>query len=85
MQGSSLNGKEEENFSLSAIGKNSKKGGAKQKRGKKKDLSRVRCYACNAFGHYAGQFPNKKRGKQEKEEQVARVAKIESFTAKFEK
>ena len=45
----------------------------------------MKCYACNAFGHYAGQFPNKKRGKQEKEEQVAPVAKIENFTAKFEK
>ena len=69
---------------MSAIGKNSKKGGAKQKRGEKKDLSKVRCYACNAFGHYAGQCLNKNRGKQE-EEQVAPVAKIKSFTTKFEK
>ena len=58
----------------------------KQQRGeRKKELSRVRCYACNAFGNYVGQFPNKKRGKQEKEERVAHVAKIKSFTAKFEK
>ena len=53
---------------LSATGKKSKKGGAKQQRGEqKRDLSRVGRYACNAFGHYAGQCPNKKRGKQEEE------------------
>ena len=74
---------------MSTTGKKSKKspkGGAKQQRVElKKDPSRVRCYACNAFGHYAGQCLNKKRGKQEKEEQVAPVAKIKSFTTKFEK
>ena len=41
MQGSSLNGKEEENFSLSTIGKNSKKGGARGKKGPKQ--SEVLC------------------------------------------
>ena len=72
MQGSLSNGKEEEeNVALSTTCKKSKKGpkgGAKQQRGEqKKDLSRVRGYACNAFGHYVGQCPNKKRGKQEEE------------------
>ena len=57
----------------------------KQQRGEqKKDERRVRCYACNEFGHYDGQCPNKKRGKQEMEEQVAATAKIESFAAKFD-
>ena len=36
-----------------------KKGNGKMKFGK--DLSRFRCYACNQFGHYAGQCPNKKK------------------------
>ena len=90
MQCNSSNGKEEEeNVALSATGKKFKKGPkgvAKQQRGEqKKDLSRVRCYACNVFGHYAGQCPNKKRGKQEKEEQVAATTEIESYAAKFEK
>ena len=58
----------------------------KQQRGEqKKDLRRVRCYACNEFGHYDGQCPNKKRGKQEKEEQVTTTTEIESYIAKFEK
>ena len=68
VQGSSSNSKEDkDNVSLSAIGKKSKKGakgGAKKQRGEqKKDLSKVGCYACNAFDHYVGQCPNKKRGK----------------------
>ena len=89
VQGSSSNGKEEEvSVALSATSKKSKKGpkgGAKQQRVElKKDPSRVGCYACNAFGHYAGQCPNKKRGKQEEEHVVATV-EIESFVAKFEK
>ena len=37
------------------------------------------------FGNYVGQCPNKKRGKQEKEEQVAATAVIENYTVKFKK
>ena len=64
----------------------SKKGGAKQQIGEhKKRLCRFMCYECNKFGHYAGQCPNKKRGKQEKEEQVAATTEIERYVGKFEK
>jgi hypothetical protein len=28
----------------------------------KKDMSKVKCYECRKFGHYAGQCPNKKKG-----------------------
>jgi hypothetical protein len=32
---------------------------------KKKDLSKIKCFNCHSFGHYASQCPQKKRkGKQ---------------------
>ena len=65
-QGSSSKGKEEkENVAVSTTSKKPKKGGVELQRGEqKKDLSRLRCYASNAFGHCASQCRNKKRGKQ---------------------
>jgi hypothetical protein len=30
--------------------------------GKKKDVSKVKCFACHKFGHYAGQCPHRKKG-----------------------
>jgi hypothetical protein len=37
---------------------------------KKKDLSRVKCYACRKFGHYAGQCLNNKGGNETQSEVV---------------
>ena len=53
---------DEENVALTAKGKKKfkkghKKGGAQQQEGQKKDLSTVKCFACQKFGHYAGQCP----------------------------
>ena len=45
---------EEENVALVAAGKGKKK----------KDLSKVRCFACNSFGHYASQCPNTEKRKK---------------------
>jgi hypothetical protein len=28
-------------------------------------MSKVRCFACNQMGHYAGQCPNKKKNKKQ--------------------
>ena len=56
-----------------------KKGKGKMKFGKY--LSRVRCYVCNQFVHYAGQCPNKKKKKQQDSE-IAATA--EAFAQKFE-
>ena len=64
----------EENMALIA-----KKGKGKMKF--VKDLSKVRCYACNQFGHYAGQCPNKKK-KKEQDSEIAATA--EAFAHKFE-
>jgi hypothetical protein len=32
---------------------------------KKKDISKVNCFACHKFGHYAGQCPHRKKGRSE--------------------
>ena len=55
-------------MALAAKGKKKKfkkgsKGGTKQQDGEK-DMSKVKCFACQKFGHYAGQCPNKKKKKQ---------------------
>jgi hypothetical protein len=41
--------------------KNASEGSAPVRKQKKKDLSKVRCYNCNAFGYFAFQCPQKKR------------------------
>ena len=50
------------------------KGKKKFKRGEqKKDLSKVKCFACNEYGNYAGQCPHKKKNKEKRDEQLATV------------
>ena len=62
---SSTSMEDEENVVLTAKGKKKfKKAGAKQHDGQKKDLSTVKCFACQKLGHYAGQCPQKKKKKQ---------------------
>jgi hypothetical protein len=59
-------GGDEENLAIGHVKKG--KGKAKQNQGGgaasqgKKDMSKVKCFACNKFGHYVGQCPNKKKG-----------------------
>jgi hypothetical protein len=58
VQGSSSNGNDEENVALATKSKKKSKkgskGGNKSKGEGKKDMSKVKCFACHKMGHYAG-------------------------------
>jgi hypothetical protein len=55
------------------------KGGNKPKGEGNKDMSKVKCFACHKFGHYAGQCPNKNN------KQTTASTSVEEFSAKFDK
>ena len=60
--------------------KGPKAGDKKKSRGEQqRDMSKVKCFACHKFGHYAGQCPNKKK------KQVAASADMEEFSSKFDR
>lgn len=64
----SYKGEDEENCALDGkeMGKG-KKAQSKAKyieEGKKKDLSKIKCFHCHEFGHYATKYPHKKRRKK---------------------
>jgi hypothetical protein len=49
--------------------------------GQKKEISKVRCFACGEMGHYAGQCPKKK--KKRHQGGMAVIAKEAVFDAQF--
>jgi hypothetical protein len=83
VHGSSSTCHDEENVAIAANSKKKFKkgpnGGNKLKGEGKKDMSKVKCFACHKFGHYAGQCSNKKK------KQTATSAAVEEFSAKFDK
>ena len=64
--GSSSKASNEENFSLAAKAKEGKRKKASQSgaKGKKQDMSKVKCFHCHQHEHYATNFPQKKKNKQ---------------------
>lgn len=77
--------KEEENIAL--VGKEKVKKGPNQGHGskgekKKKEMSKVKCFGCDEFGHYVTQCS--KRKKDKKGALVAASTKINHLSAKFE-
>ena len=56
------------------------KGGGKQQGDQKKDLSKVKCFACQKFGHYDGQCPNKKKKKK-----TAASKEVDDYAVKLER
>lgn len=65
---------EENEKSVSLVAKN---------KGKKKDMSKVRCFAFQQKVHYASQCLNKKRNKKDVE--IVASAKVDELTGKFKK
>jgi hypothetical protein len=53
---------------------------------KKKDMSKVKHYACHKFGHYVGQCSNKEKGGNEAQSEVVASARDQAneFAKKFE-
>ena len=45
-------------------------------------MSKVKCFACQKMGHYAGQFPNNKK---KKKQQTTTSAEIDEYVARFER
>ena len=45
-------------------------------------MSKVKCFACQKMGHYAGQCPNKKK---KKNQHTAATTEIDGFTVRFER
>ena len=70
------NAADEENVALSA----------KSKKKSKKDLSKVQCFVCSQYGHFASQRPEKKKKEEEEEDTiVAASAEVEDFARRFKK
>jgi hypothetical protein len=53
-----------------------------KRKNKKKYMSKVKCFACHNIGHYASQFPKKKKVKKDAE--VSTSSEVDAFVEKFE-
>ena len=80
--GSSSKNEDEENFTLvskARKGKGKKSHPKSEAKGKKLDLSKVKCFHCHEHGHLATKYPQKKKNKK-----VARAAAGEALASQFE-
>jgi hypothetical protein len=62
-------------------GQPQRSGGAKSSSGQGRDMSKVKCFVCKKFGHYAGQCPNRKK----KKGGTAATAEETDFQTQFQK
>jgi hypothetical protein len=83
VHGISSTSNDEENVALVSNNKNKfKKGpnrGNKMKSEGKKDMSKVKFFACHKFWHYVGKCPNKKK------KQTTTSTEVEEFSTRFDK
>ena len=80
--GSSSKNDDEENFSLAAKarkGKGKKHPSKSDAKGKKKDLSKVKCFHCHELGNFTTNCPKKKKNKK-----VIGAAAGEALASQFE-
>eukprot|EP00253_Pinus_taeda_P006682 PITA_06682 len=72
---------DEENCALAAKAKKgkTKKASHSGAKGKKQDMSKVKCFHCHQHGHYATNYPQKKKNKQ-----AARYIAGEALASQFE-
>lgn len=52
-----------------------------EEKGLECDLSKVHCYSCNQYGHFATNLPNNKKQKKD----VATSAEVEEYTTYFDR
>jgi hypothetical protein len=50
----------------------------------KKDMRKMKCFSCHNTGHYASQYPNKKKSKKETRVATSASIEINDFAEKFE-
>lgn len=63
-------------------GKNGQGEAQSNEKGKKKDLSEIKCFHCDEFGHYATKYPKQKKSIKD---HVAASTKVDVYYVQFEK
>jgi hypothetical protein len=86
-QASQSKSEDEENLALALKnkfkGKKGPSGGQTSKGEKKKDFSKIKCFACHKLGHFASQCPNKKC-KKKSHMAASASTEVDEFAARFE-
>jgi hypothetical protein len=74
-------GSDDENLALAAHARKGRRNGSPRREAspeqrKKKDLSKVKCFACHTLGHYASQCPQRKKGKGKQQASSTEVDEV---------
>jgi hypothetical protein len=74
-------GNDDENQALVAHTRKGRRGGSLEREaspepGRKKDLSKIKCFACHQYGHYASQCPQRKKGGRKQQASTTEVDEV---------